>query len=172
MLLAYAAWNLAFLAFITPSKGDYYLLFATVPALLVAAAFLASPVDRLRLRAPLWAALSTVLVVGNLTRTASRITTNAVPREWLPVVDFVIASSAPTESVIASREFFFGFAGRRSMIDDYYYGSRTARLARWVVLERDLAPGEQEPDSDRFLAVAARYDRVFMTHLYEVFRLR
>src|SRR5262249_48946704 len=89
--------------------------------------------------------------------------------QWRPVVDLVVRSSAPDETVGASREFFFGFAGRRAMVDDYYFGARTGRLADWTILGREDGP---DRDALRFEPVADRYDKVFTNALYEVFRRR
>jgi hypothetical protein len=69
----------------------------------------------------------------------------------------------------ASREFFFGFGGRRPMVDDYYFGTRTGRLPDWTILGREDGP---DPDEVRFEPVAGRYERVFTNALYEVYRLR
>jgi 4-amino-4-deoxy-L-arabinose transferase-like glycosyltransferase len=169
LLLLLAAWNLLFFAFFSPSKRYDYLLFATVPVCLVAGAFLAHPAARPHLRSPLWGAVATVIVAGNLARTASRITSDAYSRQWRPVVNLVVGSSGPDETVGASREFFFGFAGRRAMVDDYYFGARTGRLADWTILGREDGP---DRDALRFEPVADRYERVFTNTLYDVFRLR
>jgi hypothetical protein len=81
----------------------------------------------------------------------------------------VVGSSRPDATVGASREFFFGFAGRRAMVDDYYYGARTGRLADWTILGLEDGP---DRDALRFEAVADGYERVFTNTLYEVFRRR
>jgi 4-amino-4-deoxy-L-arabinose transferase-like glycosyltransferase len=99
LLVLLAAWNLVFFAFFSPTRRYDYLLFATVPLCLVAGAFLADPSPRPRLRSPVWAVLAAVIVVGSLTRTASRIAGDAYSREWRPVVDFVVGSSGTDETV-------------------------------------------------------------------------
>jgi hypothetical protein len=74
---------------------------------------------------------------------------------------------------MASREFFIAIGRECRLIDDWWYGAKTGRVADFVILERNDAEFDdvQNPmiDAVRFRAVRHNYAEAFCNARYRVY---
>jgi hypothetical protein len=171
-LLGFALACLAFLAFVTPSKGVYYLPFATVPVLLVCGAWIGHSISKSGPPRVVAIAALALLVPTQLARTAGRVAGNEFQVGFLPVVRHLRAYAKQDDLVYASREFFVELVNCCQVRDDYFFGAKTGIPATWVVLEKvATGPAEGWPsDPARVTAAPARYSTVLTTTTHALLR--
>jgi 4-amino-4-deoxy-L-arabinose transferase-like glycosyltransferase len=173
LLLVIAGAYLVFITFITPQKRPYYLI-DTVPWLAMITGVALYHIWAMRGRWRIVAlGLAGVLLTANLVREAAWIRGNGYSRDYVPAARFVLDRSRPNDVVMASREFFIAIGRECRLIDDWWYGAKTGRVADFVILERNDAEFDdvQNPmiDAVRFRAVRHNYAEAFCNARYRVY---
>ena len=85
-----------------------------------------------------------------------------------------LQSPAEGDSIIGSRELFFGLSESQlqNFRDDYRMGTVTRRTARWVVMEYPPTPPNEDSEWTYFRKIEAAYREVYRNDGYMIFQLQ